>query len=114
MRLSPHTAFHRLWRDDYWLSLHWLLSQFHRYCASTLTDVNGGYDFPLNASASSAFHVPMNLSVHLSVGRFCEPVSWDVPVTHQEGSTVVNLLVLTDMTRTFETLSEALPHSNHR
>ena len=56
----------------------------------------------------------MNLSVHLSVGRFCKPVSWDVPVTHQGGSTVVNLLVLTDMTRTFETLSEVLPHSNHR
>ena len=88
--------------------------QRHRYCASTLTDVNSGYDFPLNAKASSAFHVPMNLSVHLSVGRFCEPVSRDVPVTHQGGSTVVNLLVLTDKTRTFETLSEALPHSNHR
>ena len=38
----------------------------------------------------------MNLSVHLSVGRFCKPVSWDVPVTHQGGSTVVNLVPLTD------------------
>ena len=68
---------------------------------------------------SSAFHVPIHLSVHLPLGRFCKPVSWDVPVTHQGGSTVVNLLHLTDVcrrlqTRTFETLSEALPHSNHR
>ena len=70
--------------------------QRHKYCASTLTDVNSGYEFPLNASSSSAFHVPIYLSVHPPLGRFCKPVSWDVPITHQGGSTVVNLLHLTD------------------
>lgn len=59
-----------------------MLSLLHRYCGTTFTTGKTAYNSsPVPFSCPVAYHVPIILSVHISLGACSEPVGLILPVT---------------------------------